>query len=113
VEGKSKKGSKASKTASSNSDQPKVKKGTKKAEGTDIKARSKPGVIATMIEMMTAASAKKPVTRDRILEELIKRFPDRPVRGMGMSVKVQVPHLIRKRKGIDIQKNENGFWIPK
>jgi hypothetical protein len=73
----------------------------------------KPGVIASIIEYLTAATADKPVTKKKIGERLAKRFPDRTIDAMMKTVNIQVPGRLRNDKGLNIQKDEEGkgYWI--
>lgn len=48
-----------------------------------------PGIIATIKEIL----AKGPITKDKILEKLVSKFPDRPEAGMKGTVNVQISRL--------------------
>lgn len=80
----------------------------KKAGGESNKG---PGVIGSIVEFLESANSKKPLSKQALVEKLCKRFPDRPSEGMAKTVNVQVPTRIRTDKGINVQKNENGYWI--
>ena len=84
------------------------KKGPKKAGG-----GKGPGVIDSIIEFLGAASAAKPLSKDKCVELLKDRFKDRDETGMRKTVSIQLPSRIRKEKGLAIEKNENGYWIDK
>lgn len=92
-------------------------KGEEKEEGTKKKGPQKaggekgPGVIGTIIELLQKADENKPVSKDQILKELSKRFPDRDADGMKKTINIQLPTRIRKDKGFEVLKNENGYWI--
>lgn len=57
----------------------------------------KPGIIASIVEMVEK-SGKKGVTKAEILDELIKRFPDRSEDSMRNTINVQVPARVNKEK---------------
>lgn len=99
----------------------KGKKGGKKPKAEDNGTAEKPpkkapkekkaGVIATIIEILSRASAKKPVSKADILEGLVARFPDRPESGMKVTVNAQ---LYRLKDKLDIQGDpKTGYWIGK
>lgn len=70
------------------------------------------GVIATILECLKGASEKKPITKDEILNTLKSRFPDRDEQGMKSTLNIQVPGGLRSRKGIIVQHNSKGYWLP-
>lgn len=70
-----------------------------------------PGVIASIIEFLEAASEEKPLSKDKIVERLAKRFPDRDPESMSKTVAVQVPNRLKSDKGLNIKKNDRGYWI--
>lgn len=71
----------------------------------------RPGVIATIIELLKNATSKKPVTKDAMLKTLTKRFPDRGEDKMKATLSMQVPAGLRTEKGLEVSKNENGYWL--
>jgi len=75
----------------------KVKK-EKKAKG--------PGVISTIEEVLRKG---KPVTKEQILEVLVKRFPGRDSGSMVKTINVQVPNRIAKEKGLKITLTDKGY----
>lgn len=75
------------------------------------KAAKGQGVIATIIELLTAASAKNPLTKQALCDELAERFPDREPRAMMRTINCQVPSRLRSDKEIEVQKNDKGYWI--
>ena len=100
-------------------DKPPKKKKKKKEEP---KEESKPlpekkpirkgGVIATIVEILEAASEKKPITKEDILGKLIKKFPGKEPASMMSTIKTQVPSRLKLAKGIIVEKNnEGGWWI--
>ena len=86
-------------------DEPKAKKAPKE------KSERKPGVIDAIIEVLTNASAKKPVTKEEIVEALTEKFPDRDPEKMTKTVNTQVPGRLKDAKGLDVRKEGKGFWI--
>lgn len=79
------------------------KAGPKKAEG--------PGVIGSIQEFLEAASEDKPLSKDAIVAKLLKRFPDRNEESLGSTVAQQVPTKLRSQKGLNIQKNDKGYYL--
>jgi hypothetical protein len=73
----------------------------------------KVGVIASVLEFLSAASEESPISKDAIAEKLAERFPDRSIDSMKKTVAVQVPGRIKKEKGLDVQKNNDGYWVVK
>lgn len=84
------------------------KKGKKAKKEKGPKA---PGVISSIIEFLGKASAKKPLSKSDLADKLAERFPDKEKTSMASTINVQVPNRIRKDKGIEVSKNENGYWI--
>jgi hypothetical protein len=73
-----------------------------------------PGVIASVLEFLTEASAKAPVTKEDLVNRLAKRFPDRPKESMAKTVNVQVPGRLSREQGVNVVKAEDGgFYIKK
>lgn len=66
-----------------------------------------PGVIASIVSIIEEAG-RTGVSKDEILQELGKRFPDRDPERMKKTVNTQVPTRINKEK-FPIEKVENRF----
>lgn len=94
--------------SASNGDKPLKSKKEKTAKAPKEK---KPGVIATIIEILSNASSSHPVTKETIAHKLAKAFPDRDAEGMAKTVNVQVPTRLGSDKGLVVQKNAEGYWI--
>lgn len=88
---------------------PKKDKGKGKAKGEGPK---KVGVIDNIVTALKTGTSKKPLTKADILAHLTKKHPDRDPEGMKKTINIQVPSRLRNEKKLDIQKNENGYWIP-
>jgi hypothetical protein len=86
----------------------KPKKPRKKPEASN---RTKVGVIATVVQILQAASAKKAIPKKAIVAKLAEAFPDRDPEAMAKTVNIQVSSQLRKGKGLNVCKNENGYWI--
>lgn len=90
------KGAKATKATK----EPKAAKAVKAKDGDRVT------VTSSIIEFLSKASAKKPLTRDQVLEQLEERFPDRKaeegLHGMAITVSVQVPRRLRER-GVKVE----------
>lgn len=82
-------------------------KGKETKKGSKNKER-KPGVIATIQELITD---KGPITKEKMLKELVKKFPDREEKSMKNTINVQVPNRMAKDKGIKINKNDKGYFV--
>lgn len=90
----------------------KPKKGkVKKKADSKPKAKKGPGVIATIIELLQAATKKKPITKDAIRDELVERFPERDGESMMRTINVQVPNRIKSDKGLTVVKTDKGYYI--
>lgn len=86
----------------------------KSAGRSETPRKSKPGVITRIIEVLRAASKKSPVTREEILKDLVRSFPDREERAMRSTVGSQVPSALKTEKGLIVQTDGNGgYWLPK
>ena len=88
-----------------------------KAAAKAAPAKKGPGVIASIVKMLTDASEQKPITKAQILKKLGTMFPDgtiEPGHGMHITVTVQVPHRLREDKRYDVRDNgEKAYWIPR
>tara|TARA_R100000808_G_C2147411_1_gene155368 strand:- start:974 stop:1903 length:930 start_codon:yes stop_codon:yes gene_type:complete len=70
------------------------------------KSKKKVGVIASIADILIATT--KPLTKDEILNQLCKRFPDRDSQAMETTVSVQVPVRMSREKNMDIVKVDCG-----
>ena len=77
----------------------------KKKAATPKKAK-KPGVIATIFELV---KTKGPITEDNIVKALVKKFPDRQEQSMRNTVKVQLPNRMSRERNVKIEKTDKGF----
>jgi hypothetical protein len=89
----------------------KVKKASANGKAPEEKAERGPGVIATIMEIVTGASERKPVSKEDILAELQKAFPDRDPQSMMSTINIQVPSRLRSDKGLNVQKNADGYYV--
>lgn len=92
-------------------------KGGKKPEekpAKDKKSKSEPakgdGVIATIAGLLMKASEKKPTTKQAVLDELVKKFPDRDAKSMQSTINHQIPSYLKKA-GYKVEKSDRGYWI--
>lgn len=78
----------------------------------DKKPRKKKedGVCATIINCYRKGSERRPMTKDKILEVLIEKFPERDPEGMKKTV-AGSPNWIPSYYNVAVQKNEKGWWI--
>ena len=70
-----------------------------------------PGVIASIIEFLSAANAKRPLSKADLLAKLEARFPDRETTAMRRTINCQLPTRLRAEKELDVRKNDDGYWI--
>jgi hypothetical protein len=91
------------------------KKGPKKGTRPPASAggEGKPGIIASIVEFLQGATEAKPITKEKILTKLEKRFPDRSADAMKKTVNVQVPNRIVNDKKLTVHKDKDGkgYWI--
>ena len=66
------------------------------------------GIISTIAELVKQAG-KEGITKQEILNELIKKFPDRNAESMKKTINIQVPNRISKEK-FPVKKLENGKY---
>lgn len=87
------------------------KRKSDKAAGKKPKRKEpkKPGVIATILEIIQNG----PVSKKQILAKLKSRFPDRPVDGMEKTINAQLPNRMAKEKGIKIKVDDKGRFSTK
>lgn len=71
----------------------------------------KPGVIASIVEFLNAASEDKPISKKRLTKKLAERFEDRSAESMAKTVNVQVPNRLMKDKGMNIIKTDKGYYV--
>lgn len=83
--------------AENSEEEPVLKQGKKKKEPPLGKKEKTAGVIAVIIELIEK-SGQKGISKEQILEELIKRFPDRRPTSMKNTINVQVPTKISKER---------------
>lgn len=69
------------------------------------------GVIQCIADIVSAATAKKPITKEQIHEKLCKRFPDRDSDSLKTTVGIQVPSRLNKEKNLGIKKNDRGYYV--
>ena len=65
-----------------------------------------PGVIETIAQLVIE---KGPITKDKILKELSKKFPDRDPEAMMKTINVQLPNRMNKERGMCIALTEEGY----
>ena len=85
----------------------KSSKSSKSSKTKETKAK-KPGVIATIVSTIQDHG---PVTKEKILQVLTKKFPEREPESMAKTINAQVPNRINKEKGLNIIKTEKGYKV--
>lgn len=68
------------------------------------------GVIESMVDFLVRASEAKPLSKDKLLAKLIRRFPDRSADSMRNTINAQLPGRIAKGWDIKVERNEKGYW---
>jgi hypothetical protein len=88
-----------------------AKKGTKKAAPAKEK---KAGVIDSILEFLTGASAKQPLTKDQLVAKLAARFKDRDAKALRTTCNCQLGQRIEEAKKVKVHRNDDGgYWITK
>ena len=103
--------SKSKSPASAKQSSAKAKKTAPKKSPPKKAGDKKGGVIASIIEFLTAASASKPLSKKSLVAKLKDRFPDREELALSRTITCQVPTRLRKDKELDVQKNDEGYWL--
>ena len=76
------------------------------------KSKAGKGIIATIVDLIETADKKKGVTKDQILNQLVKTFPDREEVSMKNTINAQVPNrIIRER--FKVGKTDKGGYFKK
>lgn len=68
-----------------------------------------PGVIVSIVEMIEKADPKVGISKEEILAELVKKFPERDKVKMSKTVAVQVPARISSER-FKVKKLESGGY---
>jgi hypothetical protein len=70
--------------------------------------QTRPGIISFIIGLLQTASERgHALTVEQILTKLARKFPDRDVAGMEVTVRAQLSRIPQER-GIDIHKERDG-----
>ena len=69
-----------------------------------------PGVIKTIASTIKDHG---PITKEQILEKLIKAFPERDAEAMKKTINVQVPNRINKEQNFQIENSDKGWKVVK
>lgn len=73
--------------------------------------KSGPSMVGTVIELLRKASEDKPITKDRIHAQLMKKWPDHNPDSVKDSVSWYISTM-QKKQGIEVRKDgKGGFWI--
>lgn len=71
------------------------------------KGERKEGVISTIISLIK----KGPITKEKILKELERKFPERNVDGMKKTLHIQLGGRLAREKNLKIENTEKGYKI--
>ena len=69
-----------------------------------------PGVIKTIVSTIKDHG---PITKEQILEKLVKAFPERDAEAMKKTINVQVPNRINKEQDFQIENTDKGWKVVK
>lgn len=69
-----------------------------------------PGVIKSIV---AAIKDDGPITKEEILDKLVKLFPDRDAEAMKKTINVQVPNRINKEQDFTIENSDKGWKVAK
>ncbi len=97
------------KKAAAKKEEAPTKKTVKKTAAKKTAKAKKPGVIATIIKLISA----KPMTKDQIVKKLATVFPDREEKSMRNTVTVQVGGRLMVDKGLNVKKDDKGRYFIK
>jgi hypothetical protein len=97
-------------------EEPKSKKKDKKGKKKGSPVGRGPGIIKRIREIMEKTTEKKPVTKEQIVDTLLKEFPDREKDSLLKTVTGQVSYFLRdtnkkQESPLDIQRNEKGYYV--
>lgn len=91
-----------------NTESSKKSKNNKKTSDKKKEPKTKrPGVITTILDVVKKHG---PISKEQIVEKLLKIFPDRPEKGMKSTVGIQVPSRLNKEKKANIKKDDKGKY---
>lgn len=87
----------------------KEKAAKEKAEKNEKEVKG-PGVIKTIVSIIKDHG---PITKEQILEKLVKAFPERDAEAMKKTINVQVPNRINKEQDFKIENTDKGWKVVK
>ncbi len=69
------------------------------------------GICAAVVDLLTKATAKKPITKQTIVAKMVERFPDRDPVALQRTVYGQVNYNLPK-KGVEVKgEHKTGYWV--
>lgn len=87
-----------------------VSAGKKAKEATEASGKGRGvGIIDTIFTLIEKGSEDKPVSQEKILETLKKKYPDRRPEAMIQTIRRTKFNAVRR--GVVVAKNKAGFWI--
>lgn len=102
---------KAGKEKTSKTEKPAKEKAEKKEKPAKKEKEVKgPGVIKTIVSTIKDHG---PITKEQILEKLVKAFPERDAEAMKKTINVQVPNRINKEQDFQIENTDKGWKVVK
>ena len=85
-------------------------KSTKKSSTKKEAAQKKPGVVATIAQVVIN---KGPVSKDQILKVLATKFKDHKEAALKATINAQLPGRLSKTMKIKIRRNDDGKYFVK
>lgn len=83
-----------------------------KKEKKEEKPRQKrPGICKTAMELLEKASESKPLSRDKLYELLVKRFPEHQNPESMKSTAYRAPYWIPYYFEVELHKSPKGYWL--
>ena len=92
---------------------PKTKQPAKKkvAKKQSVASSDRKTITGTLRALLEKATKDKPITKVDMLAVLVKEFPDREEAKMRVTMNTLVPTDFRNLKGLNVQKEGDGFYI--
>jgi hypothetical protein len=88
----------------------KAKQELHKLTGTTTKESKGPGVILTILSLVTN-SGDKGISKQAILDKLVEMFPDHEKEGLSKTINVQLPNRMSKERNVKIEKTKEGNFL--
>ena len=94
-------------------DEKPAKKGKDKKKGKKSGGIKKEGKIDFIIECLEGASKSNPITKEKILKLMCKKFKDSEESAMKETIKCQVGYQLKAKKDLNVIRTDDGYYIGK